>query len=402
MSALTNFFSLPDPIIFNQNLRTPCQNFCSNDSSSNILSRLIVGIVIKDVALIPVIAFHVLAGMGKLAICTTKITYSIPARLWGSTPNYQKTGKEGLVHLGFSGFHFADMFISITNIINRYPQGLAKKVEDFFAGFLQTLKKNTVDKAEVLKKITAVKNLSQEESHNTSFSHLVSTEYPNYLKNQTPKNAENLAKIYAENYPILFDVLYAEYIKNKEGQKKIELKAKAYAQNCIRIYSLMYTKYAKKTIKEEAEKQALLYAKVYVHAYSKECIKQLKNNTKKEIEKQADVYAYWFTKFFFTEYPNCLKNKAETAKEKALIYAEKHASIFFNVCSCLLEKNTQEDKKKIIFLFGIYLQNLPQIKNELMEEFFKTYAHKYLECLTDGRRKNATKIAERSANYLLN
>ncbi|MGL5263751.1 MAG: hypothetical protein ACRDAI_04130 [Candidatus Rhabdochlamydia sp.] len=386
MSALTNFLSLPDPIIFNQNLRNPYQNFCSRSSPSNIFSRLIVGVVIKDVTLIPVIAFHVLAGMGKLALCTTKITYSIPARLWGSIPNYQKMGKEGLVHLGFSGFHFADMFISITNIINKYPQNLAEKVDNFFARFLQIFKTNTVNKAE---------------RKTVSFANLVSMEYPKYLKKTTPKAAKDLAKLYAKNHSILFDVLYAEYLKNNEGQKKIELKAKLYAQNCIRIYSLIYAKISTKTPKEEA--QALLYAKIYVHAYSKEFTKQLKKSAKEEGEKQADAYAKWFTKFFFTEHPNYLKNSAETAKEKALCYAEKHTSIFFDVCSILVKKNTQEDEKKLTILFEVYLQNLALIENEInIKPSFKTYVHKYLECLTDGRKKNARKIAERSMHYLLN
>jgi hypothetical protein len=382
MSALTNFFSLPDPIIFNQNLRNPCQNFCSKSSPPNIFSRLIVGVVVKDIALIPIIASHILAGIGKLALCTTKITYSISARLWGRIPNYQKTGKEGLVHLGFSRFHFADMFISIMNIINQYPQDLAKKVDEFFAGFLQILKTNPVDKLE----------------RKTSFADLVSLEYPKYLKKTTPKAAEDLAKLYAENHPILFDVLYAEYLKNNEGQKKIELKAKIYAENCIRIYSLLCANISKKNLKEEA----LLHAKIYVHAYAKEFIKQLKKNTKKEREKQADAYAKWFTKFFFVEYPNYLKNNVETAKEKALCYAEKHVSIFFNVCSVLVKKNTKEDEKKLTILFEIYLWSLPQIKNEInIESSFETYAHKYLECLTDGREKNAKKIAERSFHYFI-
>lgn len=113
MSALTNF--LPSP---NQTLGNPCQSFCSKSSSLNIFSRLIVGIAIKAVT---VIAVHMLAGMEKLVFCTTKITYSIPAKSWSSIPNHQKIGKEELVHLGFSGFHSADRFICIANIKNKYP-----------------------------------------------------------------------------------------------------------------------------------------------------------------------------------------------------------------------------------------------------------------------------------------
>ncbi|QZA58366.1 hypothetical protein [Candidatus Rhabdochlamydia porcellionis] len=130
-------FCAPDPISFNQNLGNRCQIFCSKSPSPNILSRLIVGVIIKDVIRISDIAIHIIIGLVKLTICTIKLPYSIPARLWGSIPSYE-IGKEGLAHLGFSGFYFADIFISLANMINRYPKDLIEKVENCFSRFLSS------------------------------------------------------------------------------------------------------------------------------------------------------------------------------------------------------------------------------------------------------------------------
>lgn len=142
-------FRVPDPISFNQNLGNRCQTFCSKDPSPNILSRLIVGVIIKDVTRISAIAIHIIVGLVKLTICAIKLAYSIPARLWGSIPSYE-IGKEGLAHLGFSGFYFADIFISLTNMINRYPKDLIEKVENCFSRFLSP-KINNANKEEVHK-----------------------------------------------------------------------------------------------------------------------------------------------------------------------------------------------------------------------------------------------------------
>lgn len=132
--SMTSFL-ISDPISFNQSLGNRCQIFCSRTPLPNILSRLVVGVIIKDITRISDIAIHIVVGLAKITICAIKLIYSIPARLWGSIPNY-KIGKEGLAHLGFSGFYLADMFISLTNIVNRYPKDLIERVEKFFSRFL--------------------------------------------------------------------------------------------------------------------------------------------------------------------------------------------------------------------------------------------------------------------------
>lgn len=213
------FMSVTNLIDFDWNLGKESQNFCSKSPSPNILSRLVVGVVIKDVARIYDIAIHIIIGLGKLAICTTKIPYSIPARLCGSTPNYNIV-KEGFAHLGFSGYYFADMFISLTNIINRYPKDKMEKVETFFSKFLLSFKKDVANKEERSQKQT-------QEELQESFSE----EKARYSVNHPPEVAEEMAKISAESHPKLFSMLYAEHIENNEGQKKIQQKATVYARN---------------------------------------------------------------------------------------------------------------------------------------------------------------------------
>lgn len=131
-------FFISDPITFNRSLAigTMCQEFCTRSPSPNIFYCFIVGVVIKNIAHIHTIAIHILAGLGKLLLCAAKLIYAIPAYLWGSRPNYQKTVKEALVHLGFSSFNLVDILISFRNIPNNYPQNLVKNVETIFARFL--------------------------------------------------------------------------------------------------------------------------------------------------------------------------------------------------------------------------------------------------------------------------
>lgn len=148
IQSMTSFLVL-DPISFNQSLGNRCQIFCSKAPSPNILSRFVIGVIIKDVTRISDIALHIIVGLAKLTFCAIKLIYSIPARLWGSIPNYE-IGKEGLAHLGFSTFYLADIFISLTNVINRYPKDLIEKVESFFYSFLS--KVNPVNKEEVCEK----------------------------------------------------------------------------------------------------------------------------------------------------------------------------------------------------------------------------------------------------------
>lgn len=140
-------FLVSNPISFNQNLGNRCQAFCSKDPSPNILSRLIVSVIIKDSTRISDIAIHLIVGLVKLTIYTTKLIYSIPERLWVFISNYE-IGKKGLSHLGFSDFYLVDMFISLTNIINGYPKDLIERIENFFSRFLSP-KINAVNKEEV-------------------------------------------------------------------------------------------------------------------------------------------------------------------------------------------------------------------------------------------------------------
>jgi hypothetical protein len=243
-----------------------------------------MGVVIKDVARIYDIAIHIIIGLGKIAICTTKILYSIPARLCGSTPNYD-IGKEGFAHLGFSGFYLADMFISLTNIINRYPQDKMEKVENLFSKFLGP-KKNVVSKEEKSK--TQLKETVDNES-------LFVKEYEKYSVKNSPEAAEEMAMLSVKSHPKLFSMLYAAYVENNKDQKEIKRKATEYAKNCIRIYSPMYLKFIKKCSEKEAEEQALLYAKTYVNAYSKDSARQPKTQSKEETKEKADIYAKHFT-----------------------------------------------------------------------------------------------------------
>lgn len=145
-------FLISDPISFNQSLGNRCQVFCSKNPSPNILSRLVVGVIIKDLTRIYDIAIHIIVGLAKLTICTTKLPYFILARLCGSAPSYD-IGKEGFAHLGFSGFYLADMFISVTNIINRYPKDEMEKIENLFSKFLLPFKKDIVNKEEDRKSV---------------------------------------------------------------------------------------------------------------------------------------------------------------------------------------------------------------------------------------------------------
>lgn len=389
----------------NRNLGNQFQNFCSKNASPNILSRLVVGVVIKSVARIYDIAIHIIIGLGKIALCTIKIPYSIPARLCGSTPNYD-IGKEGFAHLGFSGFYLADIFISLTNTINKYPKDQMKKVEGFFSKFL-VREKNVEEKTSKTQIQEAIddENIFLEEKKKYSI------KYP-------PEVAEKWAKTSAKNHPRLFSTLYAEYIKNNEGGKNITQKAAEYAKNCIRIYSIMYAKFSKEC-SHQAEELALLYAKTYVNVHSKELnkkvkeqlllninvdskeLKKLKMQLKKEFEKQADTYANYFTKLFFSEYQQrCLENTPEIAEKQAMTFAEKYIEIFYEVY-IFPDKAPEEKAKKINnALFEEFLRKISQkIEKEIdLEHYLKLYTQKYIECcLKDGLARNTKKIAARHA-----
>lgn len=378
------FMSISNLVDSNKNLGNQFQNFCSKSSPPNVLSRLVVGIVIKDVTRVYDIAIHIIIGLGKIAICTTKIPYFISARLCGSTPNYD-IGKEGFAHLGFSGFYLADMFISLTNTINKYPKNKMEKVENFFSEFLG-LKKHVISKEEKPK--TQIKETVDEES-------LFVKEYEKYSVKNSKESAKEMATLSVKSHPKLFSMLYAEYVENNKDQKKIERKATEYANNCIRIYSPMCLKFLKKCAKEEAEEQALLYAKTYVNAYSKESARQPKTQSKEETKEKADIHAKQFTELFFSEYQRCLKNTSETAEEQAMIFAKKHIEIFYNACTLSPEIPKKQAKEIKNSLFKNYLCEIPNIiaKKINIEFYFKSYTQKYIECQADGKRRNAEKIA---------
>ena len=203
--SITSFL-VSDPISFNQSLGNRCQVFCSKDPSPNILSRLIVGSIIKDITRISDIAINIIAGLAKITICATKLIYSIPARLWGCIPSYE-IGKEGLAHLGFSGFYLADMFISLTNVINRYPKDLIERVENFFSKSLSS-KINIVNKERIPPSESESTLITQETDSDTSAgedpskSIELSPLYQALLECGTdPEKSKALVNNYSSKYP---------------------------------------------------------------------------------------------------------------------------------------------------------------------------------------------------------
>lgn len=74
IQSVTSFLT-SDPISFNQSLGNRCQTFCSKDPSPNILSRFIVGVIIKDITRIYDIALHIIVGLAKLTLCATKLIF---------------------------------------------------------------------------------------------------------------------------------------------------------------------------------------------------------------------------------------------------------------------------------------------------------------------------------------
>ncbi|PWU13346.1 MAG: hypothetical protein C5B45_06260 [Chlamydiae bacterium] len=393
--------SISNLIDFDQNLGRHSQNFCSKNCSPNILSRLVVGVVIKDVARIYDIAIHIIIGLGKLAICTIKTPYSIPVRLCGST-SYD-IGREGLAHLGLSGCYFVDMFISLTNIINRYPKENMEKAENFFSKFLTNIKKNVTIQEE---------NPSLQIEKKLLDESLFAQEYAKYSVKHSPKVAKKWAEISTENQPRLFNMLHAEYVEhNKISKKNIQRKATVYARNCIRIYAPMYAKFLKECSEEQAEEQALLYAKTYVNAYSKElnkkveeqllpgvnvASKEVKTQLNKKFEKKADAYANYFTKLFFSEHQRCLESTPETAEKQAMNFAEKYMEIFYK--ACIFPDETSEEKAHKIqdSLFKDLLSEIPKMmkKERDLEHYFNLYIQKYIECcLKEDLIKNTKAIA---------
>jgi hypothetical protein len=360
-------------------------HFCSKSSSLHTLSYLVIKMITKDVARIYDMAIHIIIELGKIAIYSAKIPYSILARLYRSTLNYN-IGKEVFTHLSFSGYHFASMCVSFTNTMNEYLKNKMEKGKNFSSTLSLSPKKNMMIQEEKSK--MQMKKESRDEN-------LFFQEYPKYSVNHSPILAEKMAKIFVESSPKLFHSLYAEYVENHKGKKKIDLKATTYAKNCIRIYSAIYLKFLKESSEKKAQEQALLYAKTYVNTYSKECKRQLKTQSKEKTEKQADIYANYFTKLFFSEYRRCLENTPKTAEIQAMTFAEKYIEIFYKICPLLSETLKEKVKEITASLFKEYIHKIPElIKNEIdVELYFQPYAQKYVDCQTDGRKKSATKIA---------
>ena len=307
MSALTALDPLSCPFL---NLGNRCQLSCSTTPSPNIFFRFAIGFVIKDTVRVYEIAMHVIIGLGKLMISTIKATYSIPAKLWSSTANYQKIGKEGFVHLGLSGFYCIDIFISLRNITNNYPQALVKKIERCFSKYIAAPSNPVTEShkkiyeevyCKELKK--HIKNTTKEEArtqaelHAKKFMEIFSAEYAKYAKKYTPEIAERKTKKYAKNHITFFDAIYLEYIDKHKNKKDVAQKAHIYAKDCIKVLSELLPRYP--------SAYAIAFAKIYVQKFPFVFAKYQKTLPIEEAEKKASTY----TKIYTQKYLICLQEK---------------------------------------------------------------------------------------------
>jgi ribosomal protein S20 len=85
-----------------------------------------------------------------------------------------------------------------------------------------------------------------------------------------------------------------------------------------------------------------------------------------------------------------------------MAFAEKHIEIFYKVWTSLSEIPEERTKEIKASLFKDYIHKIPKMIKEGKnpEFYFTSYAQKYVECQTDGRRRNAKKIASRYAKHL--
>lgn len=135
------FFSTPSEFNTFFSITNAYQTYCFD---KNVFLRCSVGIVGKEAMLIHDIAFHLLGGLVKLSLGGIKGLCAIPIGAFGLETDHQRCIKEGIVHLGFSLFYVVDVFLSLSNINNTYPQGLLRKIENVFTTFLETTNKKVI------------------------------------------------------------------------------------------------------------------------------------------------------------------------------------------------------------------------------------------------------------------
>lgn len=102
----------------------------SNDSNLIIRTALVFAKIVgrgQDVLI------HAGLGSIKLIASTTMAIYSIPAAAFGCIPTHHKAAKQASRHFALGIFYIADIFLSFTNIANKYPQHLIDKLQKYLA-----------------------------------------------------------------------------------------------------------------------------------------------------------------------------------------------------------------------------------------------------------------------------
>lgn len=110
------------------NLGNYFQDSLSNHSNLVLRTALVFA---KIVGRAHDILIHTGLGTLKLTASTSMAVYSIPAAAFGCIPTHHKVAKEASRHFGLAVFFVADIFLSLTNIINKYPQHLVNKIQKF-------------------------------------------------------------------------------------------------------------------------------------------------------------------------------------------------------------------------------------------------------------------------------
>lgn len=109
------------------------QEICSKTSPYNIAARVAIGVCTKAVARVADVALHVIFGSIKLMASAVEANYSIFAAAFNYTSTHHRTAKQASRHLCLGAFYAADIFLSLTNIINKYPQHLIDKLQKHLA-----------------------------------------------------------------------------------------------------------------------------------------------------------------------------------------------------------------------------------------------------------------------------
>lgn len=139
ITELSQNFLHADPITFNQyfTITPDYQKYCLN---ATLPIRFTITLA-KEAMLIHDIAIHLLAAGCKLTIGTVKGLCSIPFSMLNLEIDPQTPSKQAAVHFGFTLLYILDMFVSITNINQQYPQHLMDKINNVFIHFLEDPKK---------------------------------------------------------------------------------------------------------------------------------------------------------------------------------------------------------------------------------------------------------------------